>query len=118
MIHTGSRLMDENYNFEAALVLLQQKDYEQLWTYALPFANAGDSNAQCLMGFLCENGLGVLSNLHEAERWLREAAEQNNPVAWNNLGTLLLSKGENEQAKKCYQRAVELGFTMAAPLAK
>lgn len=118
MIRTGWRLMNKNYNFEAALLLLQQKDYEQLWRYALTFAKAGDSNAQCLMGLLCENGLGVLSNLQEAERWLREAAEQNNPVAWNNLGTLLLRKGENEQAKNCYQRAVELGFTPATLLAK
>jgi Flp pilus assembly protein TadD len=48
----------------------------------------------------------------------RKAATQNNPVAWNNLGTLFLSKGEKEKAKECYRKAVELGFTMAEPLAK
>jgi len=31
---------------------------------------------------------------------------------------LLLHKGETENAKECYRRAVELGFTMAAPLAE
>jgi Tfp pilus assembly protein PilF len=36
----------------------------------------------------------------------------------NNLGTLLLGKGETEKAKACYRKAVELGFTMAAPLAQ
>jgi Flp pilus assembly protein TadD len=39
-------------------------------------------------------------------------------VAWNNLGTLLLGKGETEKAKACYRKAVELGSTMAAPLAR
>lgn len=70
------------------------------------------------MGFLCEHGFGVPPEAEEAQRWLRKAAEQNNPVAWKNLGTLLLQKGEPEKAKECYHRAVELGFTMAALLAQ
>jgi TPR repeat protein len=113
----GLRLVDNNYDFEFAFALFDQKDYDQVWKYALPYANAGDSNAQCLISLLLQHGFGVLANLDEAERWLRLAAQQNNGVAWNNLGTLLLSKGEKEEAKRCYQRAVELGFTMAKPLA-
>jgi hypothetical protein len=78
----------------------------------------GDSNAQCMMGFLCEHGLGVSRDEREAERWLRKAAQQINAVAWNNLGTLLLGKGETDKAKGYYRKAVKLGFTMAAPLAQ
>jgi TPR repeat protein len=111
-------MVNDSYDFEFASVLQQEKRYDELWRYALPHANAGDSNAQCLLGLLCEHGLGVLSDLVEAERWLLKAAEQNNPVAWNNLGTFWLGRGELEKAKLCYRRAVELGFTMASPLAE
>jgi uncharacterized protein len=107
----------ENYDFDFASALLAQKDYEQLWKYALPFATAGDANAQCLISLLWQSGFGVSPDLNEAERWLRKATDQDNAVAWNNLGTLLVLRGEKETARKCYKKAVELGFTMAAPLA-
>jgi TPR repeat protein len=90
-----------------------KKNYGELWRYVLPRAHAGDSNAQVLVGFLCEHGLGVPSDLDTAKHWLYKAAEQNNPVAWNNLGTFWATRGEKEKAKMCYRRAVELGFTMA-----
>jgi TPR repeat protein len=104
------------YDFEYASALTETKDFAKALEYVLPHANAGDSNAQCMMGFLCE--FGPLQDLAAAERWLRKVAEQCNAVAWNNLGTLLLHKGENQNAKECYRRPVELGFTMAAPLAE
>ena len=111
-------MMSNSYDFEFASALLEKKNCGELWRYALPHANAGDPNAQCLLGFLCEHGLGVVSDLDEAERWLRKATEQDNPVAWNNLGTFWAGRREWEKSKQCYRRAVELGFVMAAPLAK
>src|SRR5438874_2487953 len=98
---------DDNYDFEFALALLKEKNCEDLWRYALPYAKSGNSNAQCMIGMLHQCGLGVPADLDEAERWLCKAAEQNNPVAWNNLGSLSLARGEKEQAKRCYQKAVE-----------
>jgi TPR repeat protein len=109
-------MAEHSYDFEYTSALVKGKDFAEAWEYVLPHAQAGDSNAQCMMGFLCE--FGPLPDVEKAERWLRKAAEQNNAVAWNNLGTLLLHKGESENAKECYRRAVELGFTMAAPLAE
>jgi len=111
-------MADDSYDFEYAWALFQSKDFARAREYVLPHANEGDANAQCMMGFLCEHGFGASRDVQEAERWLRKAAEQNNAVAWNNLGTLLLDKGETEKAKGCYRKAVELGFTMAAPLAQ
>jgi TPR repeat protein len=112
------KMADDSYDFEYAWVLFKSKDFARAREYVLAHANEGDSNAQCMMGFLCEHGFGASRDVQEAERWLRKAAEQNNAVAWNNLGTLLLGKGETEKAKGCYGKAVELGFTMAAPLAQ
>ena len=107
-----------SYDYEHASELVRTGKFSEVLEYALPFANARDSNAQCLMGLLNEHGFGVARDLDEAERWLRKAASQNNPVAWNNLGTMLLGKGEYQSAKECYRKAVELGFTMAAPMAE
>jgi len=72
-------------------------------------------------GFLYQVELGVPRDIVEAERWLLRAAEQNNPVAWNNLGSLYLylcCEGERvpenkEKAGQCYLRAKELGFKPA-----
>jgi TPR repeat protein len=114
----GPKMVDNRYDFEHACALLEKREFREVCGYVLPYANAGDSNAQCLMGFLCQSGLGVPSDLDEAERWLRKAAEQDNAVAWNNLGTLLLGKGETQRSKECYRRAVELGLTMSALLAE
>jgi TPR repeat protein len=110
--------VNDKYNFELAASLLEQKDYGQLWEYALPYAQAEDSDAQCLISLLYECGFGVRRDIEEAERWLRKAVEKDNPVAWNNLGTLLTARRNFEEAKRCYQRAASLGFTMSAPLAK
>lgn len=110
--------MNDSYDFELAFALLEKKNFDEAWKYAFPHASAGDSNAQCLVAFLCENGLGTTLSLREAELWLCKAAEQDNPIAWNNLGTFWAGRGEWEKSRHCYRRAVELGFTMASPLAK
>lgn len=102
-------MVHDKYDFELACTFLEQKAYEELWKYALPYADSGDSNAQCLISLPNQYGLGTATDLEEAERWLRKATAQDNPVAWNNLGTLLMMKGENEKSKRCYQKAVALG---------
>ena len=109
-------MVNENYDFELASALFEKKSYEEVRRYVLAHANAGDSNAQCFMGFLCEHGFGAPPDVDEAERWLNKAAEQNNALAWNNLGTFWTLR-DPKKSKLCFRRAVELGFTMAAPLA-
>jgi uncharacterized protein len=106
---------ESRYDFERALVLLEAKQYRELVQYVLPYATAGDADAQVQMGFLCSFGFGVVSDVEEAERWLLKAAEQDHPLAWNNLGTLL-HDSDKERSRECYRRAVELGFTAAASL--
>jgi len=97
---------------------MEQARYRKPWEYALPQADARDSNAQCLISLLFLCGLGVAVDLDEAESWLRKAPAQDSPVVWSNLGTLLMLKGEPEKAKQCYQRVVALGFASTAGLAK
>ena len=106
----------------AANRLMEQKNYEDVWKYVLPQAYAGDSNTQCLVA-LClvalfyHCGLGVAPDLAEAERWLRKAADQNNPLAWNNLGSLYAAgipelKCRWGGVRSRYEKAKELGFNV------
>jgi len=107
--------MDDEHNFEAFCTAVERRDYETALCLALPHAEAGNSDAQCAMGLLCGYGMGVPRSWELAEQWLVRAAEQHNPVAWNNLGTLYSDVGNVEKARQCYQRAKDLGFNCAHP---
>ena len=112
--------MTTKYNYEQALDAFQRKDYATVLELAVEHAIAGDSSAQCMISLLYQCGYGVERDYGKAEEWLIKAAEQNNAVAWNNLGTLYamrvpgLSQG-SEAATECYQRAKDLGFDCAWP---
>jgi TPR repeat protein len=98
----------------------ERKEYDRFVEMALPHATAGNSDAQTQLSLLYQLGLGVKRDVLEAERWLLKAAAQNNPVAWNNLGTLYASQHPELQhhwndAMGCYQRAKELGLNVAEP---
>lgn len=97
------------YDFELAESLIQAKVYARLVEYARPFAEAGVSDAECLMGVLYQCGMGVPVDAAEAERWFMSAAEKRNPVAWINLGNLY-AVSDPQKGKDVHRRAVELGI--------
>jgi TPR repeat protein len=76
------------YNSDAAMTAFERKDYEFVLREALPHANAGSSDAQCMVSLLYQCGFGEPLDFAEAEAWLLKATTQNSALAWNNLGTL------------------------------
>jgi TPR repeat protein len=54
----------------------------------LKAANAGDSDAQSMLGAFYDGGVGVPMDAREAARWYRRAAEQGHSYAQHNLGLL------------------------------
>jgi len=44
-------------------------------------AEQGDAAAQCNVGYLYKEGMGVKKNKKEAVKWLRKAAEQGDNIA-------------------------------------
>ena len=94
------------------------------WVHAetLPLANAGFLKAQLMMGILYQLGIGVRQNGQEALKWYRLAAEQNDALAWKNMGTLFLLglagvKTDKAQALYCFSRAraIEIEQTTVNP---
>jgi TPR repeat protein len=109
-----------NYNPADAIEAFERRDYESVLKLAMPHATAGNPDAQGMVALLYQCGFGVGRDVLEAERWYPMAAAQDNPVAWNNLGSLYASKCPElehrwSDATKCYERAKELGFDCAKP---
>lgn len=108
------------YNSEEILSAIERADYEFVLKNAMPHALAGNADAQCTIALLYEVGWAVQRDFIEAERWLLKAAVQNSALAWNNLGTLYAMKHPGleqrwGEARKCWERAKELGFNCGEP---
>jgi len=47
-------MVGDSCDFEYAWALVESQDFPKVWEYVVPYANAGDADAQCMMGFLCQ----------------------------------------------------------------
>ena len=80
-------------------------------------AEQGNASAQFYLGFMYDEGRGVVRNDAEAVRWYRLAAEQGEASAQTNLG-LMYRKGEgvarnDAEAVRWYRLAAEQGYASA-----
>jgi TPR repeat protein len=66
----------------------QAGDYATALQEWKPLAEAGDAVAQFSLGYIYQNGDGVLQGYAEAVRWYRLAADQGNAFAQTNLGLM------------------------------
>jgi TPR repeat protein len=71
--------------------------------------NKGVVQAKTYMGFIYERGLGVPADSAAAERYYRQAAEQNDILSQRYLARLLKEEGRNEEALTWYLKAAEGG---------
>jgi hypothetical protein len=116
----GGKVASAEYDAEEMLLAFEEEDYEFVLREALPHAVAGNPSAQCMVSLLYQSGFAVPRDLAKAEDWLLKAAAQDDPLAWNNLGTLYAIGGAGlshgpEKAEECYRRARELGFACEEP---
>jgi localization factor PodJL len=107
--------MNEEYDFKAVTAAIMEADYVTALRLVLRHAQAGNSDAQCAMALLYEAGWGVPRDVEKAKQWLIKAAEQDNAVAWNNLGTYYAQEGHKRSAYQCFQRAKQLGLSLGHP---
>ena len=75
--------------------------------------NRGVVEAKRYIGFMYERGLGVPADFATAERYYRQAAEQNDILSQRYLARLLKDAGRNEEALEWYSRAAEGGSASA-----
>lgn len=88
-----------------------QRRYEQAVNQFLPVANAGNVEAQRLLGEMIFRGQGVNADPNAAAVWTKLAAEGNDSIAQYNLGYMFengfgVARSDNE-ALRWYRRAAE-----------
>ena len=65
---------DFDDDFEYAVDAYEREDYKTAYKLFLPLAEQEDSDAQCYLGWIYENGHGVPKDIKEALKWFRLAA--------------------------------------------
>ncbi len=82
-------------NFEKGLQAFKQKNYQETLRLLIPFAEEGNSEAQCILGNIYHLGLGVEVDIKKAIEWYQKSAKQGYPIAENNLNTIRIVEGIN-----------------------
>ncbi|UCH27570.1 MAG: sel1 repeat family protein [Trueperaceae bacterium] len=79
-------------NRRDGIIAFETGNYQAAWHELLPFAEAGDGQAQYLLGLMLERGLYVEQSYLDAARWYEKAVLGGNGHAMGSLG-MLYSQG-------------------------
>ena len=97
--------------FDGAKTAYDKREFKTAFQMASPLAEAGNADAQNLLGMMYEYGEGVKLDAKTAADWYRKAAEQGHSDAQLNLGTLYDNgqgvTHDEKMAAHWYQRAAE-----------
>ncbi|MBT6556795.1 MAG: sel1 repeat family protein [Gammaproteobacteria bacterium] len=88
-------------DFNKGVTAYQAGNYKAALAEWRPLAHAGNARAQNFLGFMYDNGEGVLEDDLEAVKWYRLAAEQGNPKAQYGLG-VMFANGEGVTQSNVY----------------
>ena len=104
-------------DFQKGVAAYQAGDYATALQEWKPLAEAGDAVAQFSLGYIYQNGDGVLQGYAEAVRWYRLAADQGNADAQFSLG-LMYQNGlgvlqDYAEAVRLYRLAADQGNAFA-----
>ena len=103
---------------DAGLRAFEQRLFGDAYDILKPIAASGDPVAQCRLGSMLQLGMGVDADPDEAARYYRLAGAAGCPLAWNNLATICAigtdtRPSDLDEANRCMQKALELGFDSA-----
>lgn len=102
---------------DAGMAAYNRADYAEAYRIILPLAEQGNAEAQFVLGYLYDEGLGVSVNTGRAIHWYRLAAEQGYDEAQYMLGELSLHGDivdqDYEQALYWYRLSADQGYAEA-----
>lgn len=98
--------------FEEGTAAYEEEDFDRAFEIMLPLAEAGDRDAQTVIGGMYYLGRGVERDPERAIEWYRLAAKQGQEIAQNNLANLLLDE-DPEEAIEWMHVAAEKGLPFA-----
>jgi hypothetical protein len=102
-------------NFAHGVDAFNNSNYTEALNLLKPFAEEGNSEAQCIIGNLYHLGLGVEISGIEAIKWYVLSAKQGSAIAANNLASIYFLgdcgiKKDNEEALKWCRLSQDQGF--------
>lgn len=100
-------------NLEKGIAAFESGNYTEAFQLLLPLAESGNPEAQFSIGCIYDPIFSIQADTTKAISWYLQAAEQDHPIAQNNLATLYLKDKNVEQAIKWYHKSAELGFPFA-----
>jgi TPR repeat protein len=101
----------QSHNYQKGVRAYSETDYETARRLLLPFAEAGDIEAQTMIGSIYQLGLGGIQiSEDEAIKWYLLASEKGNGPASNNLRTMAFLRGDRKEATRYYEKARNQGF--------
>jgi TPR repeat protein len=83
--------LNANADFKAGVVAYKSANYAAALTEFTAAAEAGNAQAQYLVGSMYDNGQGTTANDTEAIKWYARAAHQGFVTAQYNLGMMLVN---------------------------
>ncbi|WP_308603966.1 tetratricopeptide repeat protein [uncultured Fibrobacter sp.] len=98
--------------FNKGICLLEKKEYGEAYDALVSAAEKGLAEAQCELGYMYAEGLGVSQDPGKSEHWYRMAANQGERIALASLGSwyydgIVVPKNRSE-AKKLWIRALKI----------
>lgn len=98
--------------FNNGICLMEKKEYGEAYDVFVSAAEKGLAEAQCELGYMYAEGLGVTQDPEKSEHWYRMAANQGERIALASLGSwyydgIVVPKNRSE-AKKLWIRALKI----------
>lgn len=108
---------EEMMSLQSGIAAFEAKQFVRAYQLLYPLAEDGLAEAQYRLAIMSQNGLGMVVNPTEAERWMRAAAEQDFAFAQHGLGFMYM-QGEcvpqdDAKAVHWFQKAAEQGLAGA-----
>ena len=89
----------------------QAQQYAAAWPKLRPVAEAGNLDAQVMVGNFYQLGFDVVEiDEAEAARWYEKASVQGYGLASSNLAGIRFIEGDYEESNRLYRLAHEQGF--------
>ena len=98
---------------EQGIAAFRQQEYGEALRLLKPIAQAGNAEAQCIIGNLYQLGLGMIQDSSEATKWCQKASDQGYGLASNNLAGIALTEGDSVEAERLFSLARKQGFDHA-----
>jgi TPR repeat protein len=109
----GLAALPAHAGWEEAVAAYNKGDYATAAREFRPFAEAGQANAQYILGWIYQSGEGVQRDDAEAAKWYQRAAEKGNADAQYALGSLYAGgvgvARDDAAAVKWFRKAAEQG---------